>query len=114
MDKLAAALSGFSSSSRSADPDEVEEPPAGSSSSRQPRGVGYVRVDGSHDSTERLTAVQRFRSDPTIRVALLSITAAAVGEFASQLVTTQWPHQRLEPKCLLCSAIAACIKYRAF
>lgn len=46
------------------------------------RGVGFVRVDGSHDSRERQVAVQRFRSDPSVRVALLSITAAAVGELA--------------------------------
>jgi SNF2 family DNA or RNA helicase len=44
------------------------------------RGVGFVRVDGSHDSQERLMAVQRFRTDPNIRVALLSVTAAGVGE----------------------------------
>ena len=42
--------------------------------------MGYVRIDGTHDSQERLMAVQRFRSQPGIRVALLSITAAAVGE----------------------------------
>eukprot|EP00879_Flechtneria_rotunda_P033364 GHRR01036946.1.p1 GENE.GHRR01036946.1~~GHRR01036946.1.p1 ORF type:complete len:302 (+),score=151.48 GHRR01036946.1:56-961(+) len=71
MDKLAAALSGYS-------PDLS----IGSSNSLSHgvRGVGYVRVDGSHDSQERLAAVQRFRSDPLVRVALLSITAAAVGE----------------------------------
>ncbi len=44
------------------------------------QGVGYVRIDGSHDSAERQAAVGRFRSDPSVRVALLSITAAAVGE----------------------------------
>jgi hypothetical protein len=47
------------------------------------RGVGFVRVDGSHDSRERQAAVQRFRSDPSVRVALLSITAAAVGARAA-------------------------------
>lgn len=92
MDKLAAALAGYgnnfipgSSSSHRHD-DEVEAAAAeGGSSSmaaiRRPwRGVSYVRVDGSHDSTERLAAVRRFKSDPNVQVALLSITAAAVGE----------------------------------
>lgn len=87
MDKLAAALSGYgSSSSNNIDPDDVDAAAAAHAASsvrRIGRGVGYVRVDGSHDSTERLAAVHRFRSDPSIRVALLSITAAAVGEWMS-------------------------------
>lgn len=87
MDKLAAALSGYSSSSN-VDPDDVEAAAAAAhagSSGRPGPGVGYVRVDGSHDSTERLAAVHRFRSDSSIRVALLSITAAAVGEHSGRL-----------------------------
>ena len=39
-------------------------------------GVKYVRIDGSTDSLDRRTATHRFRDDPTISVALLSITAA--------------------------------------
>lgn len=64
MNKLAAALGGFDT----AGADEWGQP--------QKSGVGFVRIDGSHDSTERLEAVRRFRSDPSVRVALLSITAA--------------------------------------
>jgi hypothetical protein len=88
MDQLAAALAGYgshvsSSSSSSEFADEVEEAAAAGSAAadrRRWRGVSYVRVDGSHDSTERLAAVRRFKADPSVRVALLSITAAAVGE----------------------------------
>lgn len=106
MDKLAAALAGFGSnlpqwpeaqhhSTSGLDPDialEVAQHTAahtaghnsgnnsGSGAGSGWRGVGYVRVDGSHDSTERHAAVKRFKNDPTCRVALLSITAAAVGE----------------------------------
>jgi hypothetical protein len=107
MDKLAAALAGYGShlpqnpthpalnpTHPGLDPDlalELAQQAArdsssarsssSSSSTRQGwRGVGYVRVDGSHDSTERLAAVKKFKHDPSCRVALLSITAAAVGE----------------------------------
>lgn len=107
MDKLAAALAGYGShlpdGSTAAAPNRTNHPAldpdlavevarqaargcssavsAGSSVVRQGwRGVEYVRVDGSHDSAERHAAVKRFKSDPSCRVALLSITAAAVGE----------------------------------
>jgi hypothetical protein len=109
MDKLAAALAGYGShlpdSNPAAAPDHAGLDPdlavdvaqqaardssnaasggsggAGGSAARQGwRGVGYVRVDGSHDSAERHAAVKRFKVDPSCRVALLSITAAAVGE----------------------------------
>jgi hypothetical protein len=86
MDQLAAALAGYSShvsSSISEYADEVEEAAAAGAAAagrRRWRGVSYVRVDGSHDSTERLAAVRRFKADSSVRVALLSITAAAVGE----------------------------------
>lgn len=83
MDKLAAALSGYRSGSN-IDADDVEAAAAaadGPPTRLASRAVGYVRVDGHHDSTERLAAVRKFRSDPSIRVALLSITAAAVGEY---------------------------------
>ena len=39
-------------------------------------GVKYVRIDGSTDPLDRRTATHRFRDDPNISVALLSITAA--------------------------------------
>jgi hypothetical protein len=107
MDKLAAALAGYGShlpdttgpaaaAAPGLDPDLALELArqagrdsslsggsngSNASAARQGwRGVGYVRVDGSHDSTERLAAVKKFKQDPSCRVALLSITAAAVGE----------------------------------
>lgn len=82
IDRLAEALGGFSDvpSAATAGVDhDMEEAGSGSSSSTAWKGVGYVRIDGSHDSQERLTAVRRFKTDPSVRVALLSITAAAVG-----------------------------------
>ena len=39
-------------------------------------GAGYVRIEGATDPRDRLQAAARFRNDPTIRVALLSVTAA--------------------------------------
>ena len=39
-------------------------------------GAKYVRIDGATDAIDRRTAVQRFRDDATVSVALLSITAA--------------------------------------
>lgn len=38
--------------------------------------VPFVRIDGSTDSYDRRLAVNRFRDDPNVRVALLSVTAA--------------------------------------
>lgn len=80
MDKLAAALSGITRGSSSAAAASSSGGGAdGPEQTQRWRGVEYVRVDGSHDSTERLAAVKRFKHDPSVRVALLSITAAAVG-----------------------------------
>lgn len=41
-----------------------------------PGRTSYVRVDGDTDSRDRRSAVLKFREDPTVKVALLSITAA--------------------------------------
>ena len=40
--------------------------------------VPYVRVDGDSDSRDRRSAVLKFREDPSVKVALLSITAAGL------------------------------------
>ncbi|KAL4428086.1 hypothetical protein ABPG75_002175 [Micractinium tetrahymenae] len=49
--------------------------------------VGYVRIDGGTDPEDRHMAVRRFRSDASVRVALLSVTAAGVGlDFSSASV----------------------------
>lgn len=40
------------------------------------QGTAYVCIDGSTDAHDRRSACQRFRDDPSIRVALLSVTAA--------------------------------------
>lgn len=39
-------------------------------------GAAYVRIEGSTDPRDRLAAAAKFRNDPNIRVALLSVTAA--------------------------------------
>ncbi len=39
-------------------------------------GAEYVRIDGATDAHDRRDACQRFRDDPSVRVALLSVTAA--------------------------------------
>ena len=39
-------------------------------------GASYVRIEGATDIKDRHEAVKRFRMDPCIRVALLSVTAA--------------------------------------
>ncbi|XP_068165317.1 DNA annealing helicase and endonuclease ZRANB3 isoform X2 [Antennarius striatus] len=41
--------------------------------------VGYVRIDGSVPSSERIQLVHKFQSDPETRVAVLSIQAAGQG-----------------------------------
>lgn len=94
MDKLAEALGGYHQLPGSCP--EGDEPGGSSGGAGDGwRGVGYVRIDGSHDSHERLAAVSRFRSCPSVRVALLSITAAAVGELMC------WPIWGMVPQPLL-------------
>ncbi|XP_074520706.1 DNA annealing helicase and endonuclease ZRANB3 isoform X2 [Halichoeres trimaculatus] len=41
--------------------------------------VGYIRIDGSVKSSERIQLVNKFQSDPETRVAILSILAAGQG-----------------------------------
>ncbi|XP_039997891.1 DNA annealing helicase and endonuclease ZRANB3 isoform X2 [Xiphias gladius] len=41
--------------------------------------AGYIRIDGSVPSSERMQLVHRFQSDPETRVAILSIQAAGQG-----------------------------------
>ncbi|KAM9328681.1 DNA annealing helicase and endonuclease ZRANB3 [Pholidichthys leucotaenia] len=41
--------------------------------------AGYIRIDGSVPSSERIQLVRKFQSDPDIRVAILSIQAAGQG-----------------------------------
>uniref|UniRef100_A0A3B4A9K2 Uncharacterized protein n=1 Tax=Periophthalmus magnuspinnatus TaxID=409849 RepID=A0A3B4A9K2_9GOBI len=41
--------------------------------------AGYIRIDGSVPSSERIQLVHRFQSDPATRVAILSIQAAGQG-----------------------------------
>lgn len=38
--------------------------------------AGYIRIDGSVPSSERIQLVHKFQSDPDTRVAILSIQAA--------------------------------------
>ncbi len=56
--------------------------------------VSYVRIDGDTDGPDRLAATRRFASDPSIRAALLSVTAAGVGldfSAASAVVFVELP-----------------------
>ena len=39
-------------------------------------GAAYVRIDGATDHPSRREACRRFRDDPSVRVALLSVMAA--------------------------------------
>lgn len=66
MDRLEEALGGYDAASAF----------SGNGGTPRRASVPIVRVDGSHDSTERLAAVRKFKTDPSVRVALLSITAA--------------------------------------
>ncbi|KAK9812930.1 hypothetical protein WJX72_005929 [[Myrmecia] bisecta] len=57
-------------------------------------GIAYVRIEGATDPVERRLAVQRFRDDPSVRVALLSVTAAGTGldfSAASAVVFAELP-----------------------
>ncbi|GIM10872.1 hypothetical protein Vretimale_14479, partial [Volvox reticuliferus] len=93
MDRLAEALQGFDGAEGSGGTGGDDDDGGGGDAAVW-QGVNYVRIDGSHDSGERRTAVMRFRDDPTVRVALLSITAAAVGldfSTASAVVFVELP-----------------------
>ncbi len=95
MDKLAAALGGYEAADGSS---TAEIRAAAPSAAAAPawRGVGYVRIDGSHDMLARRQAVRAFRDSPSVRVALLSITAAAVGldfSSASVVVFAELPNE---------------------
>jgi SWI/SNF-related matrix-associated actin-dependent regulator 1 of chromatin subfamily A len=56
------------------------------------RGKNIVRIDGSTPPKERQTRINRFQTDPTIKAALLGITAAGVAitlTAASRVVFTE-------------------------
>lgn len=56
----------------------------------------FVRIDGETDAEGRRQAVERFRNDPQVRVALLSITAAGTGldfSAASAVVFVELPSE---------------------
>ncbi len=63
-------------------------------------GVGYVQIDGSTDHRDRRDACQRFKNDPCIRVALLSVMAAGKGpDHAYLSCLSRCLHPNL-PNCL--------------
>lgn len=49
--------------------------------------AGYIRIDGSVPSAERIQLVHKFQSDPETRVAILSIQAAGQVHTDTQSVT---------------------------
>ena len=55
-------------------------------------GVPYVRIDGETDGRDRRTACLQFKEDPSIRVALLSITAAGGSCCTAPLFNTGQMH----------------------
>lgn len=57
---------------------KLAEALSGQGSGAEWGGAAFVQIDGSTDSYDRRLAVNRFRDDPTIQVALLSVTAAGV------------------------------------
>lgn len=59
-------------------------------------GVPYIRIQGDVATSERHALVARFRNDPSVRVALLSVTAAGVGldlSAASNVVFAEIPEE---------------------
>lgn len=88
MDRLESARQIRAGSSQ--DSDSVED------SGQRWNGVGLVRIDGEMFEVERQEKNRRFRSDPTCRVALLSIYAASVGldfSTASIVVFAELPNE---------------------
>ncbi len=56
----------------------------------------YIRIQGDVPPSERQALVARFRDDPDVRVALLSVTAAGVGldlSAASNVVFAEIPDE---------------------
>lgn len=69
--------------------------------------VPYVRVDGDTDSRDRRSAVLKFREDPSVKVALLSITAAGLSPpcitqicMTVHLLTSCKPNPRYSKGCI--------------
>ena len=68
----------------------------GAGAGRRWAGVPFVFIDGSTDAVDRRAACRRFRDDPAVRVALLSITAAGTGldfSAASAVVFAELPDE---------------------
>uniref|UniRef100_A0AAY4CHQ1 Helicase ATP-binding domain-containing protein n=1 Tax=Denticeps clupeoides TaxID=299321 RepID=A0AAY4CHQ1_9TELE len=64
--------------------------------------AGYIRIDGSVPSSERIQLVHKFQSDPETRVAILSIQAAGQGTFD----TVMWGMLNRKVGVNICSASA--------
>ena len=57
-------------------------------------GEALVRIDGSTPLPQRHVAIRRFQTEPTVRVALVSVTAAALGinlSAASECIFAELP-----------------------
>lgn len=68
----------------------------GAGAGRRWAGAPFVFIDGSTDAVDRRAACRRFRDDPAVRVALLSITAAGTGldfSAASAVVFAELPDE---------------------
>eukprot|EP00955_Chlamydomonas_euryale_P059945 357553-Chlamydomonas_euryale.AAC.3 len=92
MDRLASALGGYEAADGGAMPGGVlARGGGGAAAPGEWRGVGYVRIDGAADMMQRRAAVREFAGNPAVRVALLSVTAAAVRMSPSFSLFTRSP-----------------------
>lgn len=67
------------------------------------RDVGYFRLDGSTKPADRQAGVEKFQTDPSCRVALLSITAGGTGITLTAASTVVFAELQWTP-ALLCQA----------
>ena len=65
--------------------------------------AGYIRIDGSVPSSERIQLVHKFQSDPETRVAILSIQAA--GQVFTHIDTTIQQRPTREHTVLFCGSL---------
>lgn len=42
-------------------------------------GISYTRIDGQHSGEKREEAIEKFQTDPSIQVILVSITCGGAG-----------------------------------
>jgi len=68
--------------------------------SRECKGTGHVRIDGSVPSLERAARVRKFQTSSQVRVAILSMTAAGVGLTLTAATTVMFAELHWTPGVL--------------